>query len=139
MDWSDDACCVYPDGDVHVVDYVDFTSYGRLISPYVDNSSLAYLVSPSGDVYSYIVGGYGITDSYGSPGTLILYSDGMSYRSDGSGNIDTVNDGVMQFRNVTDSYGNNSPNAGNSSDAWHIRTGGDVYYISNVDYWSYGI
>ena len=42
----------------------------------------------------------------GSPCTLILYSDGMSYRSDGSGNIDTVNDGVMQFRNVTDSYGN---------------------------------
>ena len=41
--------------------------------------------------------------------------------------------------NLSYSYGYNSPNVGNSSDAWYIRTGGDVYYISNVDYWSYGI
>ena len=32
----------------------------------------------------------------------------MSYRSDGSGNIDTVDGDGMQFRNVTDSYGNHA-------------------------------
>lgn len=95
------------EGVMQVADYGEIlyetwlnSSYG---SPHTNWGAGEYLIGQEGDVnYSSI----SVDDSYGSPGTLILYSDGMSYRSDGSGNIDTVNDGVMQFRNVTDSYGN---------------------------------
>ena len=73
------------------------------VSPDRNDDFIAYFISSFGEVDYYNLF---IDDSYGSPCTLILYSDGMSYRLDGYGNIDTVNDGVMQFRNVTDSYGN---------------------------------
>ena len=49
-----------------------------------------------------------------------------------------IENGYDLYR-VDESYGYNSSNAGNPNDAWHIRTGGDVYHISNVDYWFYSI
>ena len=81
-------------------------NYWWLRSPVTGNiDNGARVVKPDGVVYSgYNFVGY---ESYGrrSPSTYFLYGDGMSYRTESSGNVDIVNDSVMQFTNVTDSYG----------------------------------
>lgn len=75
-------------------------------SPYLDyDYSIAFVVHPDGVVVNHYDVSWDSCGRQDSPCTLIIYNDGMSYRSDGSGNIDTVDGDGMQFRNVTDSYG----------------------------------
>lgn len=78
---------------------------GAFISPGTNYAVSAWFINPGGGTD--FSNNNDVTGSYGlfSPGTYFIYGDGMSYRVDSSGNVDTVNDNVMQFRNVTDSYG----------------------------------
>ena len=122
MGISDYAGRVNPSGYV----YDDYSysvriSYGS-ISPDTYDEFDAWRIAFSGNLY--VGNDYGIHHSYGifSPGAYFLYGDGMSHRVDSSGNVDMVNDNVMQFRNVTDSYRIAGPILG--------RT-----YIFSVSFW----
>ena len=65
---------------------------------------------------------------------IFLYGDGMSYRTESSGNVDIVNDSVMQFTNVINSYGRRSPDSFMyyNYTSFYVIEDGSMFYICSL-------